>query len=617
MYSRYRMVNPLLGVYYGIFTAAFIGLGVLLIILEYMGRIEGPILAALPLAAVFLGAGIAIASLTSVRDEYFISGRRVPAGLNGLVILVVSLGSAGLSGFVGAQFFWGIDAFGLLLGAFFGVIMSGVLFAAFVRKGGGYTLSTFFELRYQNRSVGVIMGLLLFLPAAAFAIAEFSILKTVLTGLLGVSLEFAVIMVFAAVLVFLLPGGVRSMSWSQCALAIVVVIGLLVPLILVALKYTNLPLAQFTYGSLIDDLAKFETLGTGAEPGSRMAVSMIFSSQPQNLSHGFMGGERPIDLFDKIAMFFVIATGVAAMPSLVVRAGVTSTAFQARKSYAWAAALIGFFILTVPAYVVFFRYLMFDPQAAIIPDALPSWVLTLQSMGLMAVEDNNGDGKLTGDELRLARDAVFIGLPMIAGFMKTFQSLTVAALLAAALAGLMARVMAISQYLIRDFHFRKGEMEADVGGERTLLWARGAVVLVMLVLTGLVYSYEFDPFQCFMAGILLCGLGIFPVLLVSIWSERMRGLPMLFLSISGFALAGFLLLITSFGQTHALLGLDLFGAGFAGLLVLMVLAVGFAQFSPKPDAAALERLHELRTPGGEAIYDRHLRLVMPRRASGR
>ncbi len=617
MNTRYRLVNPLLGVYYGIFTAAFIGLGLVLLILEYMGQINGALIFSLPMAAVFLSGAIAVASMSRVREEFFISGRRVPSGLNGLAILVIALGGAGLSGLFGAMYFWGTDGFGLLFGVFVGVLMSGVLFAGFVRKAGGYTLPAFFELRYNNRMIGVTFALLLSVPAICFALGELSLIKTVMPALLGVTPEIALLLTGCVVLLMLLPGGVRSMSWSQCALAIVLVIGLVVPLVLVALKYTNLPLAPFTYGSLIDDLATFEALGGDSKAGGVSAIEAVVGGEPVVLQHSFLGGLRPLDLFDKLAMFFLMAGGVAAMPALVMRAGVASTAFQARKSYAWGAALIGFVVLTVPAYVIFFRYMLFDPQVNIITEALPAWITTLQSMGLISIEDGGGDGRLTGADLHMARDGIFLGLPMIAEYFEVLQSLTVAALLSAALAGLLARVMGLSLYLVRDFHLRKEQMEADVFGMKSLLWGRLAIVLVMLGLVGLSFQFHIDPFQSFMAGILFCALGVFPFLLLSVWVNRFSVVGVLVGSVSGFLLAGWILFVTEIGRASGPMGLDLFGLGFAGMLLMLVYGLVIAQFSRRASDADRERLNDIRTPGGEAIYDRHLRNVMPRRTPGR
>jgi cation/acetate symporter len=176
MLGNRRMINPLLGVYYGIFTAGYIGLGVLLLILEYMGVIEGHISYAMTAVAFVLAGIIALAATTVTSDDFFTSGRRVPAGLNGLVILVVTFGGVGLSAVLATLFFLGIDGYGMMLGMLGGVMLSGVLAAAFIRKAGAYTLASFFEIRYNSRFAGVLAGLALLLPVALLALAELTLL---------------------------------------------------------------------------------------------------------------------------------------------------------------------------------------------------------------------------------------------------------------------------------------------------------------------------------------------------------------------------------------------------------------------------------------------------------
>ena len=620
MITRNRMINPLLGVYYGIFTAAFLGLGMLLLILEYMGVVGGHFAFAMTGVAFFLSGVIAIASFSKIVDEFFVSGRRVPSGLNGLVVLVMSLGGVGLSGVIGALFFWGIDGFGLLLGVMAGVMLIGVLFAAFIRKGGGYTVPTHLEICFQSRFVGWLSALLLLVPLGCFALAELSLIKVVAPYVFGLSTEVSLLIVGGAVLLLLLPGGVRSMSWAQCALALVVIVGLVVPLVIISLQITNLPMAQFTYGSLIDPLAKFEILAQ-SEESQGSAYMPLLTGEALSIDTSFLGGERPFSFFEKLSMFVLVAAGVASSPALLMRAAVTETAFQARKSYAWGTALIGVMVLTVPAYVIFFRYLIFDPQLKIVADALPQWVETLMGMGLFEAGDLDGSGSLTANELKLGRDGVFVGLPQLAALSQTFQSLVFAALLSAALGGLAAKVMMLAQSLVRDLYFNKTHIEADVMGHKSILLTRLILVVVVAGLGGLVWYFNFDGFQLFIAGLVFCALSLFPCLLLSVWWPGFNRGGAVISMVVGFVLASGLLLLTNFGgSTFAseagLLGLGLFEAGCIALMVVFVSGVLGAMLGQARGQEDLEPLNEIRTPGGEALYDRHLRLVMPRRSSG-
>ena len=616
MITRYRMVNPLLGVYYGIFTAAFLGLGILLLILEYMGTVQAHLPSLMTGAAFLLCAVIAVASFSKIGDEFFVSGRRVPAGLNGLIIFVVGLGGAGLSGLVGALFFWGLDGFGLLLGMMAGVMLIGVLFAAFIRKGGGYTLPTHLEQCFQSRFVGWFGALVMVVPACCFALAELSLIKLVAPLVFGFSADVALMLIAGVLLVMLLPGGVRSMSWVQCGLALVVLIGLIVPLVLISLQITNLPLAQFTYGSLIEQIAKFEVLAPRAEDDIGGYLPFLIG-EVMALDASFLGGERPVTIGEKLAMFVLMAVGIAGMPSLLMRSAVVETAFDARKSFAWGAALLGFVVLTIPAYVIFFRYLIFDPQFKIVLEALPRWVEGLINMGLFEAGDLDGDGVLSGHEIKLARDGVFIGLPQLAGLSQSIQSLGFAALLSAAVAGVLSRVMVLSQYVVRDLNLKKSSIEADLAGQKSILLTRLVLVVVVLGLTFAALHFDFDAFQMFVAGLVFCALALFPCLVLSVWWSGFNGIGAVFSMGVGFASAAGLLVLAFLKEGPLLFGLGLFEAGCLALVGVFVCGLVAAKLGRSRGQGDLEPLNELRTPGGEALYDRHLRLVMPRRSSGK
>lgn len=611
MLDNRRMVNPLLGVYYGIFTAGYIGLGLLLMILEYMGTIEGHMNYAMTAAAFSLAAIIALAATTNTSDEFFTSGRRVPAGLNGLVILVVSLGGVGLTGLVAALFFLGIDGYGMMLGMLAGMILSGVLSAAYLRKAGAYTLASFFEIRYGNRFAGVLAGIALLGPVTLLALAEITLLKTIAPSVLGISEALTLMVIVLAVLVMLLPGGVRSMSWGQCALAIVVLLGLILPLILISLDLTNLPLAQMTYGSLIEDIARFESVTeqVAVEPAWKGLVEG--RAQPVQLS--FVGGERALNGLEILAMLLIFAAGVAGMPAVLQRATVTSTVFEARKSFAWGAALIGLVLFTLPAYVVFFRYLLFDPQSTISLSSLPSWATELSAMGLFKAVDGDGDGQISPREIFLQGEAVILGLPMIAGLNKTFQSMVYASVMAAAIGGLTARILSLSQTIARNLNPKKRALEADATGAQGMMLSRIIILFVACGIAGLAYQLDFAAFQLFIAAILFSALTIFPALFLSIWWRGMTVTGLIAVFVSAIALESLIMILTAGGVRSGLMGLGVFELGVLALMLVIISGWVGSMVGPRQSAVAFETLTEIRTPGGEVLYERMLRLALPRR----
>jgi cation/acetate symporter len=84
--SSTRLVNPRLGTYFGIFTAALASLVLMALMLEQLG-VSDTLLRFLMFAApLLLYATIGLNSRAKEPHDYFASGRRVPAFFNGLVL---------------------------------------------------------------------------------------------------------------------------------------------------------------------------------------------------------------------------------------------------------------------------------------------------------------------------------------------------------------------------------------------------------------------------------------------------------------------------------------------------------------------------------------------------
>lgn len=614
MFVRQRSVNPLLGVYYGIFTAVFIGLVVFLLILEHMNIINEYIFYALSGAALFLAICISLAVTTNQADDFYVSGRRVPAGLNGLILFVLSVGGAGLSGLTACIFFFGMDGFGLLFGALFGLLLSGLLLSGFVRKAGVYTLPSFFEVRYQSRIVGFLSALVLIFPVLLFALAELSFLKFLTPLVFGVSAEISILFIFFVCLFLLLPGGVRSSGWAQCALAIVVLLGVLIPLIIVSLKLTYLPLAQVTYGSLIDEISN-DRWREGAQGAQSAGLASVLKNEFHALTLPFIGGERVFTGLDKILLMLVMAFGIAATPSVLLRSSMTPTVFQARKSFAWGVALLGLMILSIPAVAIFFQYIIFSPESRYVVGDLPQWMSSLGNLGLLKVNDLDSNGLLEPSEIRFARDLVLFGLPVVADLNGTMKSLGCAALMSAAFASLIGRIMTLSNLLSRELHFQKSEMESDVIGHNNLLWTRLMVVLTGFALCWLALFLNISGFALYLCALIFCASSIFPVLILSVWWNRMTKVGFIFGLLSGVLMSSLLIYFTHFGLSSGPLGLSLFHSSALVIGLVFLCSIVGSYVGPKPSGAEQDVLMDIRTPGGEALYDRLLRSAMPRRSS--
>ncbi len=185
--------------------------------------------------------------------DYFASGRRVPAFYSGLVLAQTAMGATGLIAITGAFFFIGFDALCLVIGGLAGFVVMAVLLAPFFRKFGAYTVPSYLGRRFDSRnSEAHRRRAVLALPMLLMLAAELSM------GAYAASwLHWRVTR----------PSSSCCLSlrcWSPSRPAVCArwpgppprrasprLIALLVPVVIVAVIVTNLPLPQLSAGPVL------------------------------------------------------------------------------------------------------------------------------------------------------------------------------------------------------------------------------------------------------------------------------------------------------------------------------------------------------------------------------
>jgi cation/acetate symporter len=113
-----------------------------------------------------------------------------------------------------------------------------------------------------------------------------------------------------------------------------------------------------------------------------------------------------------------------------------------------------------------------------------------------------------------------------------------------------------------------------------------------------------DPFRLFLWSLCFSASAIFPVLVLSIWWKRLNAWGAAAGMIAGAVTAAFGIVL---GETGAW-ALPGALAGAVGLPAGVVAAMATSLATPAPRADILERVHEMRGPGGETLYDREVRI---------
>ncbi len=599
-----RLVNPKLGAYFGIFASAFVSLLLLVLIAEQLGAPKDGlrwVLFAIPLG---LYAVIGIASATRDSLEFFAAGRRVPAVYSGFTLAFSAFGGTGIVAITGALFLIGFDALCLVIGGLSGFVVMGILLAPFFRKFGAYTIPTYLGRRFESPVLRRVSAVIVLVPLTMMLTAELKMAAFCAQFLTGAPASGLLLLIAGAMMATLLSGGTRALTWSSVAQAIAALLALIVPVAVVAVMWTNLPIAQLSHGPLMRVIAKQEAL-QGLP--ILLAQGMAFDLPGNGLS---AIGKRYATTFGAVgpagfvAAVLTIMMGVASAPWLLPRIATAPGVYQARKSLGWATVVFGIVMLTAASIAVFYRALLFETTMT---GAVPEWVRQLAALGYADLDPKLATGNDASRSvlmsLAFSRDAVLFSLPMAAGLSQVFSGLAAIGALAACLAGGGAAATALGATLAEDIiHGAKAEPPLD---PQRLALAKTCLALAIAGGAACALLLPGDSLDLLLGALAFNGSAFFPVLVMSIWWKRTNAFGAVAALVSGFAVALLAMILGGLDW----LPFDPALAGVFGIPAALVAGIAASLATPYPGRHALELVRDIRVPGGEILYDREMRLL--------
>ena len=219
-----------------------------------------------------------------------------------------------------------------------------------------------------------------------------------------------------------------------------------------------------------------------------------------------------------LALMFVLMVGTAALPHILMRYYTTPGVMEARRSVLWSLFFIFLLYVTAPAYAVFAKWEVYNNLVGSNIAILPDWVASWGRVGLVRIEDLNGDGILQLAELRLNTDVIVLATPEIAGLPYVVSGLVAAGGLAAALSTADGLLLTISNALSHDLYYKVINPQATT--HRRLVISKSQL-LVVAVVAAWVASMRPDNIL-FMVGLAFSigGSAFFPALVLGIFWKR-------------------------------------------------------------------------------------------------
>ncbi len=603
--TSYPNANPKLGTSFGIFTSAFASLVLMLIILEQLGLERDWISQLIIVLPMLFYAGIGVLVRTSSVEDFFISGQRVPPLYSGFALSANLVSGAGLMGLIGCFFFIGYDALPIALGWCAGLGIMSVLFAPYLRKTGAYTLPGFFGIRFSSRIVRLVAALILLPPVVMLLAAEFRVGQLIASAFLNLDPQLVLQIGVGFLVLTVVFGGMRSLTWTQCAQFIVVVLGICAPLIAVSVIVTNLPLPQLAYGGVLDETAQLELARGLTERGAEGLSQALPGVDPMALARPFAELLGALSGGDFLALTLCIMLGTAVLPAQVARLSTPPTVSAVRKSFGWAALLVGLMVLTIPAYAAFVKYQVAKQLLGVPLIQIPDWGAALQQLGLITLSANSLDPALGSAKVLFNRDSVALMLPVINQFPFVLIGVVGAAAIAAVLAAAGGQLVAAANVLSNDIYYI---FNRSASSARRLLVARVAMIGFAVLAFSLANRQDIDPLRLMIWAISICAGSFFAPLAMAIWWRGLTAFGAVCGMAAGFAAtAAYTGLMV--GGGYPWFGVDGLTAALLGVPVSALAALTASLLSPRPDAATLEIVDEMRVPSGESVHARLARLA--------
>lgn len=228
--------------------------------------------------------------------------------------------------------------------------------------------------------------------------------------------------------------------------------------------------------------------------------------------------ERKTSRANFIALVFCLMIGTAALPHMLMRYYTTPSVREARNSVFWSLLFILALYLTAPAYAVFAKFEIYSRLVGVGISELPGWVSAWGKLGLVSIEDINGDGLLQLAELALNPDVIVLAIPEIAGLPYVISGLVAAGALAAALSTADGLLLTITGALSHDVYYKVLRPNASTHWR---LVVSKTLLLVVAVLAAAVASQKPATILAMVAwAFSLAGAAFFPALVLGIFWKR-------------------------------------------------------------------------------------------------
>ncbi|MGY1719975.1 MULTISPECIES: sodium:solute symporter family protein [unclassified Blastococcus] len=532
---------------------------------------------------------IAYASRVSTTSGFYVAGGGIPAPANGAAIAADWMSAASFISMAGIIAFAGNGYAGsvYLMGWTGGYVLLALLLAPYLRKFGKYTIPDFVGDRYSEtaRLVAVVAAIVV---SFVYVAGQMAGVGLVFQRFLGVGTTAGVVIGMVIVFFYAVLGGMKGITWTQVAQYSVLIVAYLIPVVAISAQFTGNPFPQIGFGQILSELDGLQQdLGFAAYTEAFTQTTML----------------------NMVLITAALMFGTAGLPHVIVRFYTAKSVRAARYSALWALFFIALLYTSAPAVGAFSKLNFIEQIAGTDVDDTPGWFNTWADVGLITVDDVNGNGVIdygpeTG-ELVINNDIIVLASPEIAGLPAPVVGLVAAGALAAALSTASGLLLVISSSVANDVYYKRINPGATEG--RQLLVGRIAMALAILVAGYLGINPPGFVAQVVALAFGLACASFFPILVLGIFWKKTTamGATAGLAAGLGTTVAYMLWTIDIYGNSEGLFGIPETGFGTIGMIINFVVTIVVSQFTPKPSPVMQELVEEIRYPGKSRLVAAH------------
>lgn len=311
-----------------------------------------------------------------------------------------------------------------------------------------------------------------------------------------------------------------------------------------------------------------------------------------------------------LALVFCLTIGTASLPHLLMRYYSIASVSQARRSVFWSLFFVALVYLLAPAYAVFVKLEVLQHTIGVPVESLPSWVNAWTKIGLVSIDDINGDHLLQWAELTINPDVIVLATPEIAGLPYVISGMVAAGGLAAALSTAEGLLLSITSALSHDIYFKMLRPEASSSWR--LIVSKSVMVAVAILAASIAVQRPASIVDMVAWAFSIAGAALFPALVLGVFWPRANRAGALAGMITGLAVTIFYIARVKFDSIPLLgwygigmnpwFGIDAAAAGVYGVPVGFMTNVLVSLCTKPPGIESQQFIERLRYP--RILYNR-------------